>query len=312
MKESYLAVIIFIAVMCVIISSLIIFFYHLHTLRIMNRLENMVYAAIDGSFTEQIFDESRLSALESNFAKYLSASETSYKNIAAEKNNIKTMISDISHQTKTPISNILLYSELLSEQDLSPESREYVSSLTSQAEKLKFLVTSLVKLSRLETGILTLSPKKTPVLPMIDNLIGQYTPSAKEKNLALSILNAGSNTDEHTDDPAAVFDEKWTTEAIGNLIDNSIKYTESGSITLSVIPYEMFLCIQVADTGIGIPEQEHAKIFLRFYRSESVHEKPGAGIGLFLSRQIITMEGGYMKVSSKPGGGSVFSVYLPL
>lgn len=312
MKESYLVIIILIAAICVIISSLIIFFYHFHTLRIMNRLENMVNAAIDGSFTEQIFDESRLSALESNFAKYLSASETSYRNIAAEKNNIKTLISDISHQTKTPVSNILLYSELLSEQDLSPESREYVSSLTSQAEKLKFLITSLVKLSRLETGILTLSPKKTPVLPMIDNLIGQYTPFAKEKNLALSMQNVGSNADENVKNVAAVFDEKWTTEAIGNLIDNSIKYTESGSITLSVISYEMFLCIQVADTGIGIPEQEHAKIFSRFYRSESVHEKPGAGIGLFLARQIITMEGGYMKVSSKPGRGSVFSVYLPL
>lgn len=312
MRESYLAVIIIIAVLCVIISSIIIFCYHFHTLRIMRRLEDMVNAAIDGSFTEQIFDESRLSALESNFAKYLSASEISYRNVAAEKNNIKTLISDISHQTKTPISNILLYSELLSEQDLSPESRKYVSSLISQAEKLKFLITSLVKLSRLETGILTLSPKKAPVLPMIDNLIGQYAPFAKEKNLALSILNAESNADEHTENPAAVFDEKWTTEAIGNLIDNSIKYTENGGITLSVKSYEMFLCIQIADTGIGIPEQEHAKIFSRFYRSESVREKPGAGIGLFLSRQIITMEGGYMKVSSKPGRGSVFSVYLPL
>lgn len=311
MKESYLAIIIFIAAVCVITSSLIILFYHFHTLRIMHRLENMVNAAIDGSFTEQTFDESRLSSLESNFAKYLSASETSYRNIAAEKNNIKTLISDISHQTKTPVSNILLYSELLSEQDLPSVSREYVSSLTAQAKKLNFLISSLVKLSRLETGVITLSSKMTSVLPMIDSLIEQFAPSAAEKGLILSISDPIPGT-EKNNDPTAVFDEKWTMEAIGNLIDNAIKYTEKGSITISVASYEMFLCIQIADTGIGIPEQEQAKIFSRFYRSESVHEKPGAGIGLFLARQIITMEGGYMKVSSKPGKGSVFSVYLPL
>lgn len=294
--------------LCILLSFIIIFFYHLHTLHIMHRLEDMLDAAIDGSFTEHIFDESRLSALENRFAKYLSASETSYKNTAAEKNSIKELISDISHQTKTPISNILLYSELLGEQNLPGEAKQYVSSLTAQSEKLNFLIVSLVKLSRLETGIFTLSPKRTFVLPMIEELITQYSSLAAEKGLTLSL----KNTEEENENPAAVFDKKWTMEAVGNLIDNAIKYTETGSISLSVKSYEMFLCIQVTDTGIGIPEQEHSKIFSRFYRSESVHEKSGIGIGLFLAREIIMLENGYIKVSSKPGKGSVFSVYLPL
>lgn len=293
--------------LCILISSLVIFLYHLHTLHMMRRLEDMLNAAIDGSFTEHIFDESRLSALENRFAKYLSASETSYKNIAAEKNSIKELISDISHQTKTPIANILLYSELLGEQNLPGEAKQYVSSLTAQSEKLNFLIASLVKLSRLEAGIFTLSPKKTFVLPMLEELLAQYTPPAKEKGLVLSI----KNTEQEHGNPAAVFDKKWTMEAVGNLIDNAVKYTETGSITLSVRSFEMFLCIQVMDTGIGIPEQEHSKIFSRFYRSESVHEKSGVGIGLFLAREIIMLENGYIKVSSKPGKGSVFSVYLP-
>lgn len=304
--------VIFILCLCIILSLFCIFLYHCHTLRIMHRLERMIDTAIDGSFSEYTFDESRISSLESRFAKYLSASETSFKNTALEKNKIKTLISDISHQTKTPVSNILLYSELLAEQDLPEESKQYILALTAQAEKLKFLITSLVKLSRLETGILTLSPKRTPVLPMIDNLVEQYTPFAREKNLALSILNTASNADETTKNPAAVFDEKWTAEAIGNLIDNAVKYTEQGSVTISVISYEMFLCIQIADTGIGIPEQEHSKIFSRFYRSGSVCQQSGVGIGLFLVREIITLEGGYIKVSSGPDKGSVFSVYLPL
>lgn len=293
--------------LCTILSLIGIFLYHCHTLRTMRRLEEMIDAAIDGSFSEHTFDESRLSALESRFAKYLAASETSFKSTAIEKDKIKTLISDISHQTKTPVSNILLYSELLSEQELPEESKQYVSSLTAQAEKLKFLITSLVKLSRLETGILTLSSRKTFILPMLEDLVSQYAPPANEKGLSISIKDV-----ESLQNLFAVFDEKWTAEALGNLIDNAVKYTEQGNITISVIPYEMFLCIRVADTGIGIPEQEHAKVFSRFYRSESVHDKPGVGIGLFLAREIIALENGYMKVSSRPGKGSVFSTYLPL
>ncbi len=295
--------------LCLIVILLCFGFilYHFHTLRTMRCLEDMINAAIEGSFSEHIFDESRLSALESRFAKYLSASETSFKNTAMEKDKIKTLISDISHQTKTPVSNILLYSELLAEQDLTEESKQYVSALTMQTEKLKFLITSLVKLSRLETGILTLSPRKAPVFPMLETLARQYAPLAKEKGLFLSLPEMEQNRNSF-----AIFDEKWTAEAIGNLIDNAIKYTEKGGITLSVISYEMFLCIQVKDTGIGIPEEEHTKIFSRFYRSESVHEKPGVGIGLFLTREIIMLEGGYIKVSSIPGKGSAFSIFLPL
>lgn len=293
--------------LCTILSLIGIFLYHCHTLRTMRCLEEMIDAAIDGSFSEHTFDESRLSALESRFAKYLAASETSFKSTAIEKDKIKTLISDISHQTKTPVSNILLYSELLSEQDLPEESKQYVSSLTAQAEKLKFLITSLVKLSRLETGILTLSSRKTFILPMLEDLVSQYVPPANEKGLSIYIKDV-----ESLQNLFAVFDEKWTAEALGNLIDNAVKYTEQGNITISVIPYEMFLCIRVTDTGIGIPEQEHAKVFSRFYRSESVHDKPGVGIGLFLAREIIALENGYMKVSSRPGKGSVFSTYLPL
>lgn len=296
--------------LCVFLSIITIFFYHLHTLRMIRRLEDMIDAAIDNSFTEYTFDESRLSALESRFAKYLSASETSRKNIEAEKNNIKELISDISHQTKTPVANILLYAELLGEQNLPPEAGQYVSFLTLQAEKLNFLISTLVKLSRLETGILTLSPIKTAVFPMLEELVSQYSPQAQEKGLFLSLKQ--QDPENETANPAAVFDEKWTMEAIANLIDNAIKYTERGNITLSVSSYEMFLCIQVTDTGIGIPEQEYSKIFSRFYRSEAVHEKPGVGIGLFLAREVIMLENGYIKVSSRPGKGSVFSVYLPL
>ena len=109
-----------------------------------------------------------------------------------------------------------------------------------------------------------------------------------------------------------MFDRKWTAEALGNLVDNAVKYTPPGGrIRVSAKAYEMFVCIEVADDGMGIKEEETAKIFQRFYRSRQAAEEKGVGIGLYLTREIIREQGGYVKVASSPGAGSVFSVFLP-
>lgn len=263
--------------------------------RIMQRLNDMLDSAIDGSFTEQRFDESMLSSVESKFSKYLAASEVSAKNLAAERDKINELISDISHQTKTPIANILLYSELLAEQELTAEGEKCVKSLKQQAEKLRFLIMSLVKLSRLETGILTFNPIKAALAPMLEDLQAQYP----------TVRFAATKEE-------AVFDPKWTAEAVGNIIDNAIKYTpEGGEISLSVTAYELFCRIDITDSGIGISEDDQARIFTRFYRSPSVSDREGVGIGLYLVRQIIAGQGGYIKVSSKVGKDSTFSLFLP-
>ena len=97
-----------------------------------------------------------------------------------------------------------------------------------------------------------------------------------------------------------------------NLLDNAVKYTPAGGrITLEAIPYQLFCRIDVTDTGPGIPEAERAKVFQRFYRSPAAYETEGVGIGLYLARRIAEEQGGYIKVSSQPGRGSCFSVYLP-
>lgn len=268
----------------------------------LDTIENMLDAAVDGSFSETTFDESRLSALETRFAHYLSAAETSSRNVAREKDRIKSLIADISHQTKTPIANLLLYSELLMEEELPASAKENVDAINKQSEKLRFLIDSLVKLSRLENGIISLSPKPSSLQPLLQGIAEQYTAKAAEKGLYLQLRDT---------EVSAVFDSKWTAEALGNIVDNAIKYTEHGTITVSAVSYEMFARVDISDTGAGIPESEQAKIFARFYRSKTVQEQDGVGIGLYLARQIISGEGGYIKVTSGPGKGSTFSVFLP-
>lgn len=104
----------------------------------MEHIEKMLDAAMDGSFSETTFDESKLSALETKFAHYLSAAETSSRNLAREKDKIKALVADISHQTKTPIANLLLYSELLQEEALPPSTEANVDTLHAQARSFNF------------------------------------------------------------------------------------------------------------------------------------------------------------------------------
>ena len=292
-----------IILLCLLGTALIVVLNRRAVRKTMDKIEKMLDAAINGSFSETTFDESKLSALETRFAHYLSAAETAARNVAQEKDSIQSLIADISHQTKTPIANLLLYSELLQEENLPASATANVDALHNQAEKLHFLIDSLVKLSRLENGIISLAPQRAALQPLLEGLIAQYTAKATEKGLSLQLLDT---------DGFASFDAKWTAEALSNIVDNAIKYTTRGTITISAVSYEIFARIDISDSGPGIPESEQAKIFTRFYRAKTVHEQEGVGIGLYLSRQIISGEGGYIKVTSAPGKGSTFSVFLPL
>lgn len=269
----------------------------------MRRLERMLDEAIEGRFSERRFDESRLSQAESRLAHYLSASAISAGHVAEEKAKLQRLIADISHQTKTPLSNVLLYAQLLEEMDLPEAGQNCVAALAGQTRKLQSLLDALVKTSRLETGVLTLHPVKGPLLPMLEEAVGQFLPAAAGKGTALTLDPTGAE---------AVFDPKWTAEALCNLLDNAVKYTpEGGAISVRAVRYEMFCRIDVADTGPGVPEAEQPRIFQRFYRSAAARETEGVGVGLYLARQIAEGQGGYLKVSSKPGQGAVFSLCLP-
>ena len=270
--------------------------------RTMGRIERMLDAAQEGHYSEELFDESRLSMLETRFADYLSSSSISTEQLREEKEKIKMMISDISHQTKTPIANLLLYSELMMEQDLPKQIQSEVQAIQTQAEKLRFLIDALVKLSRLESGVVSLAPHRQPVQPMLDQVLESYRDRAQKKGLELH------NTPTTI---SASFDSKWTVEALGNLVDNAIKYTPEGRVAVQVEEYEIFVKIDVADTGIGISEEEQPKVFSRFYRAQSVQQNEGVGIGLYLAREIISGEGGYIRLSAAEPKGSVFSVFLP-
>ena len=271
--------------------------------RMLRRLDRMLDRTVFGDFVEDQFDETELSSLESRMARFLQGSASVRKNIEAEQAAVKTLIADISHQTRTPIANLLLYASLLSESDLTPGQSEQVQALTAQAEKLSFLIQALVKASRLEAGIVTPVPSCNPVEPLLKGAKDQEEYTAKSRQITLTVIPFQGD---------ASFDPRWTGEALGNVVNNAVKYTPAGgTVTISAQMLDSFCRVDVSDTGPGIPESEQAEIFNRFFRGRGTRTAEGLGLGLYLAREILTRQGGYIKVSSRPGSGCIFSLYLP-
>ena len=265
----------------------------------------MLQQTMAGRFTAERFDESRLSAVEARFSRYLSASTTSAQRVQAEKEAVQTLVGDIAHQTRTPLANLRLYTQLLAERPLDAQGRACVQALEGQTEKLQALLEALVKTSRLETGVLALRPEPSALAPVLRRAAEQYRAAAEGKGITLVTEPFAEMT--------VVMDPKWTEEALCNLLDNAVKYTPpGGSIAVRASAYPMFCRIEVADTGCGVAEAEQARIFQRFYRCAGSAQTPGVGIGLYLTRQILSREGGYIRLDSRLGCGSSFSVFLPL
>lgn len=224
--------------------------------------------------------------------------------LAQEKEQIKTLISDISHQIKTPIAAANTFAELLDDGELSAEERtEYITTLQMSLGKLTFLTNSLIKMSRLESGIISLKPEKNSLNEIVLQAVKTVYAKAKEKGILITF-----ECDQAFE---AVLDFNWTAEAISNVIDNAVKYTpQGGFVRLQITEYPSFLRLDISDSGVGIPEEEQAKIFGRFYRGKQSVGTDGVGIGLYLTREIINKQNGYMKVSSDENG-STFSMFLP-
>lgn len=223
-----------------------------------------------------------------------------------ERQELQMLISDISHQVKTPVSNLQMVTDTLLTKPVSEEERmDFLQGIRSQTDKLDFLFQALVKTSRLETGAIRLEKKDSSLFHTLAQAMSSIVYAAEKKEIAVSVDCPENLIISH--------DSKWTSEALFNLLDNAVKYTPpGGKISVSVVLWEMYVELKVTDTGKGISESNQASIFRRFYREEEVHEQQGVGIGLYLAREIVTRQGGYIKVVSEPGHGSEFSIMLPV
>lgn len=250
--------------------------------------------------------ETLLSRISHRLERLYNVMQKTRHTAEGEKEELQSLVSDISHQTKTPIANLKLINDTMLTRPLTEEKRkEFLQATGTQLDKLDFLIQGMVKTSRLETGVITLEKQDAVIGDTLVNAINGVLAPMEQKEISLLVDCPSDLTISH--------DSRWTSEALFNILDNAVKYTSAGgSIQVRVRDWEMYLRIDVTDTGRGIQEHSQGTIFKRFYRDEAVHDIDGVGIGLYLAREIITMQGGYITVESKVGEGSTFSVFLPI
>ena len=228
------------------------------------------------------------------------------RKIENEKENVKSLVTDISHQLKTPLANVELYNTLLAEEGISDEERlEFLETEGIAIEKLKMLVDSLINISRLEADMISINKKEENLKECIESAISSVKADAAKKNITIK--------NEIKEDCILAIDRKWTTEAIFNLLDNAVKYTApNGKINLSLDNGINYFALNIEDNGIGIDSSEYNDIFKRFYRSRNdiVQNEKGSGVGLYLVRKIMNLQDGNVMVSSEKGKGSTFTLYF--
>lgn len=252
----------------------------------------------------QPYEDSLTAKVQGKLMQYFDIMSEGKRQSQQDKQVIQSLVSDISHQVKTPIANIKMFTNILQQHQLPPEKQaEFLSTMEGQIDKLDFLMQSLIKMSRLETGTFVLHPQEGRLADTIALAMSAVWAKAEAKEISLSADCDGSICVQH--------DPKWTAEALGNILDNAIKYTPSGgSVTVSVRPWQFYTRVDIADTGIGIAEEHYNDIFQRFYRDPQVASQEGVGLGLYLANGIITRQKGYISVKSQVGKGTTFSVYL--
>jgi signal transduction histidine kinase len=267
-------------------------------------LDNM----IDGAEEPEQADDSEtlLARISHRLSRLYQIMQENRRKVEEERQELQSLVSDISHQVKTPVSNLKMATDTLLTKPVTESERiDFIQGIRAQTDRLDFLFQALVKTSRLETGAVQLQKNIGLLYDTVAQAMSGIVYAAEKKQISV-LVNC-------PEDLSVSHDSKWTAEAIFNLLDNAVKYTpEGGKITVAVEEWEMYVEIKVTDTGKGISESNQATIFRRFYREEDVHEQPGVGIGLYLTREIITQQGGYMKVVSELGKGSAFSVILPI
>lgn len=269
---------------------------------ISKNIENIIHNkyVIESDFKE----EGVLSIIHSDLNKLSRSLNLKIKNINKEKESIKELVTDISHQLKTPLASLKLYNSLLLEEELDEEDRiEFLTTNKMSINKLHNLIDSLVNISRLEASMISIKKEDKSIKQTLTKAIDSVKAKARLKNIKINLIDF--------EDKIILHDSKWTEESIFNILENGVKYThDNGKIEVSLQETINFIRIDIKDNGIGIDKSEFNNIFKRFYRSEKVEEVEGSGVGLYLSRKIIESQGGNIIVSSKIGQGSKFSLFL--
>lgn len=257
---------------------------------------------LSGKKVDLSFNESMDSAITERLSRIIEISRLQKQVAEEERDVVKSLITNISHQIRTPLANITLYTGLLKERINDSESSRLADKIENNAGKLNFFMKELLKSSYAEQEIIAVSPRIIDLDTVIKRSCQAVELDAMKKKIRLIPEYQACKI---------YADLKWTEEVFTNILQNAIKYSPYGTnVIIQSVLYESFVCVRIVDNGIGIPEEEQGKIFQRFYRGTNVTDKQGFGIGLYLAREVLRKQQGYIKVKSALNRGTTVEVFL--
>lgn len=289
-----------------LVAALLISCVILFTIRRYKEIEKLsgyLRSIINGDYSMDIRDneEGKLSILKNEIYKVTLMLSKQGEFLRKDKEGLADALSDISHQLKTPLTSMMVMTDLLSQNNLKSEKRmEFTKNIEIQLERMEWLLTSLLKLSKIDAGTVTFKKDKVLVSELIKKAVSPLLipMELKEQNL---VIEGDATT-------SFVGDLNWTIEALINILKNSIEHTENeGTISIFFEKNPLYTEIKISDNGGGIEKEDLLYIFKRFYKGKNASEG-SVGIGLAMAKSIIASQNGDVSVKSKKNEGTQFSI----
>lgn len=223
-----------------------------------------------------------------------------------EDSQIKSSITDIAHQLKTPVASLKLSMDIALSENYSPaERQEFSQQAAVQINKLNLMLDGLAKISQMETDLIQIKPQKYSLKQLVSEAINSVIIKALEKDIEIELVSL--------EEVPIFVDRKWTLEAISNVLENAIKYSPpQTTIQVRANSLITYVVLEILDEGPGIPKEEQTHIYQRFFRGKNSEQVEGSGVGLYLTRKIIEEQGGAIVAKNRQSQGTNFQLTFPL
>ncbi len=269
--------------------------------KIQNMIDYSEINEINALLSLKDYKEGELSILKTEVFKVTKKLVEQRENLVKDKGFLSDSLADISHQLKTPLTSLMVLSDLLESEDLPQEKRhEFVSNMQIQLSRIEWLLSTLLKMSKIDAGTIKMKPTRVNIYELIEKSFNHLLIPMELKNQEFII--------EGNKEDCCYCDFNWTVEAIANIGKNCIEHTPlGGRIVVSFEENVLYSTIKIKDNGTGIDKEDLPNIFNRFYKGKN-SSKDTVGIGLAFTKQIISMQNGHILATSEEGEGSEFEV----
>lgn len=292
------------AVLCLALGIILIIIFTVVTKRRyknLNDLNDYLSLVCKGIYDMNIDDntEGELSILKNNLYKVITLLQSQNEYLKNDKLYLADSIADISHQLKTPLTSMMVMCELLENEENPDKRQEFVSVINNQLSKMNWLITNILKISKLDADATEFKRDEVSILSVLDDSLKPFVLTAELKNIA---IQNGAN------DFVFNGDESWTVEAVSNIVKNCLEHTnDGGKIIIASDSTNLYNKLTISDNGCGIAEEDLPHIFERFYHGKN-SSKDSVGIGLALAKTVFEKENASVTVESEQGRGSVFEI----